>query len=172
MPKRIKSAPSYVKIALFVIVGLIRMADRKNMMYWFSIVLVVLSNVAYHIVQKNTPETVSPSLTLAATYFTAAVLCFGAYLLFPGKQGFLAGFHHLNWTALALGVAIIGLELGFLLAYRSGWQVSTAALVANIAVAILLLPIGLIFFREALKPVHMAGIVLCVAGLVCVSWKV
>lgn len=140
-------------------------------LYWSSIVLVVLSNVAYHIVQKNTPGNVSPALTLAATYMTAAVLCFGAYLIFPGKDGVLAGFRHLNWTALALGVAIIGLELGFLLAYRAGWNISTAALVANIAVSVLLIPVGLLFFQEALKPVHVVGMVLCVAGLVCVSWK-
>ena len=147
------------------------MADKRHMTYWFSIALVVIANVAYHIVQKNTPATVNPALTLAATYFTAAVCCFGAYLLFPGGQGFLAGFRQLNWTALLLGVTIIGLEVGFLLAYRAGWQVSTAALVANIAVSVLLIPVGLLLFREALKPVHIAGVVLCVAGLVCVSWK-
>lgn len=148
------------------------MAVKKTMiLYWFSIALAVVSNVAYHIVQKNTPAQVNPALTLAATYLVAAALCFAGYALFPGKEGFLAGFKHINWTAAALGVAIIGLELGFLLAYRAGWNVSTAGLVANIAVSILLIPVGLLFFREGLKPINIVGIILCVAGLVCVTWK-
>lgn len=148
------------------------MAGKKTMyLYWFSLALAVFANVIYHVVQKNTPSGVNPALTLAATYMTAALLCFAAYLLFPGKEGVLAGFRHLNWTAAVLGLAIIGLELGFLLAYRSGWNVSSAALVANIAVSVLLIPVGLLFFGEGLKPVNVVGVVLCVAGLVCVTWK-
>ncbi len=41
----------------------------------------------------------------------------------------------LNWTALALAVAIIGLDLGFILLYRSGFAVSLGALVTQTAAA-------------------------------------
>lgn len=140
-------------------------------LYWFAIVLAVLANVLYHIIQKQTPMGANPALTLSMTYLTAAVVCFVAFLVLPGREGLAAELRHLNWTAAALGIAIIGLELGFLLAYRSGWNVSTAAMTANVAVAVLLVPVGMLLFKEHIKPVNALGVVLCVAGLVCMAKK-
>lgn len=145
-------------------------ARNKTMaFYWFAIALAVMANVAYHIIQKKTPLAANPALALSVTYFTAAVLCFAAFLVLPGRQGIGAEIGKLNWTSVALGVAIIGLELGFLLAYRAGGNVNTAALVANIAVSVLLVPAGFLLFGEKLKPIHIAGMLLCVAGLVCMA---
>jgi drug/metabolite transporter (DMT)-like permease len=138
-------------------------------LYWSAIALAVLANVAYHVIQKKTPEAANPALTLSATYFVAAVVCFAAFLVLPGRGSIGLEFARLNWTSAALGIAIIGLELGFLLAYRAGGNVNTAALVANIAVSVILIPVGLLLFGEKLKPVNIVGIVLCVAGLVCMA---
>jgi EamA domain-containing membrane protein RarD len=138
-------------------------------LYWFSIALAVLANVLYHITQKKTPLDANPALTLSATYLTAAAVCFIAFLVIPGRAGFIVEFKRLNWTAPLLGLAIIGLELGFLLAYRSGWNVSAAGLVANAAMAVLLIPVGILLFKENIKPTNIIGIVLCLAGLVCMS---
>jgi drug/metabolite transporter (DMT)-like permease len=140
-------------------------------LYWFSIALAVLANVFYHIVQKKTPLGANPALTLSMTYLVAAVVCFVAFLVLPGREGILVEFKRLNWTAAALGIAIIGLEVGFLLAYRAGWNVSTAAMVANVAVGLIMVPVGLLFFKENIKPVNIVGIVLCIVGFVCMTRK-
>lgn len=146
------------------------MTNKKAMQYyWLAIALAVLANVVYHIVQKKTPQGANPALTLAVTYLTAAAVCFAAFLLLPGRASFAVEFRRLNWTAAVLGLAIIGLELGFLLAYRQGGNVNTSVLVANIAVSLLLVPIGTLLFGEQLKPVNVAGILLCVAGLICIT---
>jgi drug/metabolite transporter (DMT)-like permease len=150
----------------------LEMAGKKQMyLYWLSIALAVLANVFYHIIQKKTPLGANPALTLSMTYLAAAVICFVAFLVLPGREGLAVEFKRLNWTAAALGIAIIGLELGFLLAYRAGWNVSTAAMVANVAVAVLLVPVGLLLFKEELKPVNWIGVVLCIAGLLCMAKK-
>jgi multidrug transporter EmrE-like cation transporter len=147
------------------------MTDRNKSMYlyWFSIALAVLANVVYHIAQKKTPLAANPALTLTVTYMTAAVVCFVAFLVLLGRDGLAVEFRRLNWTAAVLGIAIIGLEMGFLLAYRAGWNVSTAALVANATVAVILIPIGILLFKESIKPVNIAGIALCLAGLLCLA---
>ena len=138
-------------------------------LYWFSVALAVLANVFYHIIQKQTPMNVNPALTLAVTYFTAAAVCFVAFLLYPGRAGLVESFKGLNWTAFALGIAIIGLELGFLLAYRAGWNVNSAALLVNISVSVLLVPVGMLLFREGFKPINALGMLLCLAGLFLMS---
>ena len=47
---------------------------------------------------------------------------------------------------LRLGIWIVGLELGFLMAYRAGWNISMGALVANITLALVLIPVGIILY--------------------------
>ena len=140
-------------------------------MYYSAIVLTIISNVAYHIVQRVTPEKVPPLITLGATYATSMVLCFLFSPLFTPPGGWVESLRKINWTSFALGVAIIGLELGFLLAYRAGWTVSTSALVSNVVVAILLLPIGALLFKEQLSSINTLGILVCLLGLVMVNWR-
>jgi multidrug transporter EmrE-like cation transporter len=45
------------------------------------------------------------------------------------------------------------------------------AVVVNVAAALLLLPIGLLFFHERLTPLNIVGVGVCIAGLVMISLK-
>jgi drug/metabolite transporter (DMT)-like permease len=140
-------------------------------MFISAIVLTILSNVFYHIVQKVTPQQVTPVLSLAVSYLAAAAICLLLLPVFPFKQSFRDSLAQLNWTSLGLALVIVGMEIGYLLAYRSGWDISLAGLVSNATVALILLPIGLQFFKEKLAPVNIVGVLVCVVGLVLVNWK-
>ena len=59
-------------------------------------------------------------------------------------------------------------ELGFLLAYRSGWRISVAAVATNVAVTLLLVPIGIVIFKDHLSLRNVIGLIFCVLGLVLV----
>jgi uncharacterized membrane protein len=74
-----------------------------------------------------------------------------------------------NWTTFVLELVIIGLELGYILAYRNGWQMSTASVTANIALAIALIVVSLVFYKETITVKQIAGIVLCGGGLVLIN---
>lgn len=137
--------------------------------YYLPIVLTIVANVFYHIFQKSIPEAANPMLSLIITYLTATLLSV-IILLFGLKDTFIiAEIRKVNWASYALGVAIIGLELGFLLAYRAGWNVSLGALISNIAVSVLLIPIGIALFKETLTMQSFLGIVLCVSGLILIN---
>lgn len=140
-------------------------------MYYAAIVLTVASNVLYHIFQKVTPAAANPLLALAVTYATSTVFCLGLFLVMPENRSLTDSLKVITWSSAALGLAIVGLELGFLLAYRSGWNISLAALVSTVAVALVLLPIGLMFFRERLSLANSAGFFLCILGLALMNWK-
>ena len=140
-------------------------------MYYAAIILTVASNVLYHIFQKITPITVNPLLALALTYATSTVFCLGLFFVLPDHKTLSESLKVITWSSAALGLAIVGLELGFLLAYRSGWNISLAALASTVAVALVLLPIGLTFFRERLSLANSAGFVLCIVGLLLMNWK-
>ncbi|KYZ77673.1 hypothetical protein AXX12_18245 [Anaerosporomusa subterranea] len=141
------------------------------MLFYWPIVLTVVSNVCYHIFLKLTPANANPLLSLSAAYATAMVATLAMYPFYANGNGIRQGFGELNWTSYALGLAIVGLEVGFLLAYRLGWQISLVGMISNSAVALLLIPIGLFFFQDSLTPTNMLGVVFCFIGLLLVNWK-
>jgi drug/metabolite transporter (DMT)-like permease len=140
-------------------------------MHIASIILIVLSNVVYNISQKSTPGRVNPFAALLVTYTVAAILTLGASLCIKTEKGLLSSFSELNWTSVALGCAIVGLEMGYLFAYRTGWHISVATVVANICLAILLVPVGYLMYGEAFHWHKIAGIILCLAGLSIITMK-
>ena len=91
-----------------------------KLMVYLPMVMVIASNVIYHNVSKNTPPDANPMLSLAGTYLVSFICCMIIYLAFM-PHDFQTDFRHLNWSTWALGLAIIGLEAGYLLIYRSGW---------------------------------------------------
>ena len=137
--------------------------------YVFSIVLIVVSNILYNVSQKSTPQGVNPFSALLATYATAAIITVIAALFYKSDKGFIQSFSELNWTSLALGVAIVGLEFGYLLAYRAGWNISIGSLVANIILALMLIPIGVMFYKEGFELYKMVGVAFCIIGLIIIN---
>ncbi len=138
-------------------------------MYVFSIVLIVASNVIYNICQKSTPVKADPFSALFITYITAAIVTIILFLFNKNQQGFMQSLTNLNWTSWALGIAIVGLEFGYLMAYRAGWKISVGSLVANIALALMLIPIGILFYKEGFGINKMIGALFCIVGLVLIN---
>jgi drug/metabolite transporter (DMT)-like permease len=139
--------------------------------FYFSIVLAIAASVMYHVVLKVTPASVNPAISLVVTYGLAMVLSLCLLPFFPLKTGIVEAFRQLNWASYVLAIALVGLEAGFLLAYRSGWRVSTAAILVNATMTLLLVPIGLSLFKERLTPLNIGGILVCIAGLVMMNWR-
>ena len=76
-------------------------------------------------------------------------------------------FHGVNWTGAVLGLTIVGLEFGYITAYRAGWNISVGSLVANILLAVI--PVGLLLYKESITLNQCIGILLCIAGLVFIN---
>lgn len=138
-------------------------------MYVFPIILIVVSNIVYHVCQRATPQNVNPFSALLITYLTAAIFTVIVSQFYKTDKRFFQSFNELNWTSVGLGVAIVGLELGYLLAYRAGWNISVGSLVANIILAIMLIPIGILFFKEGFVLNQIIGVVFCMVGLILIN---
>lgn len=153
-------------------VRLTKMRKGSNMfLYYFSGGLLVFSTVLYHVTQKMTPQDANPALALTVTYMSSLILCILLFFLFPVSSNLRTAFSQLNWASFGLAFALLGLEVGFLLAYRAGWNISIAAIFVNVAGILLLVPIGLFFFKERLSLINLLGILVCIAGLIMVNWK-
>lgn len=140
-------------------------------MYINALILTIGANILYHVFQKLIPAGIHPMIALLTTYLTAALLSILLIPLFPDTSGIWSSFKHVNWASFGLGAALVGLEAGFLLAYRAGWNISLAAGVSNVALTVLLVPIGLLFFHEKLSLNNWIGVVMCIVGLLLINLK-
>jgi uncharacterized membrane protein len=137
-------------------------------LYVGSLALTIAGNVAYHLLNKSVAPNAHPFASLVATYGVGFIFSL-AVLAASGSRGVTGGLRELNWASYALGLIVVLLEAGFLLAYRAGWKISVAAVYSNVAVGLLLLPLGYLFYREALTPTNVTGIALAVVALVLMS---
>lgn len=141
------------------------------LLYYFSMCLTILSNVMYHIFQKSTSSKVNPFLSLIVSYLIAITISIILFPFYSKEKTFVESIHELNWASAALGFSIVGLELGFLLIYRSGWSINIAAIFSSVAVTLILIPLGILIYKENLSIINFIGIILCISGLIMVNHK-
>jgi uncharacterized membrane protein len=125
----------------------------------------------YHICQKSTPEQVNPFVALLVTYATATAITAVTLFFYKPENGLIESIKQLNWTSIVLGISIVGLELGYLLAYRAGWNISVGSLVASILLALVLIPIGIMLYHEKFELTKVIGSVFCIVGLILINRK-
>lgn len=131
--------------------------------------IVVISNCFYHIISKKTPTDANALLSLGVTYLVAAIVSFAIFFVGNNHEGLTAEIKKLNWTSFALGIVIIGLELGYILVYRAGGDVSRAPLIANCTLAVMLVFIGLLVFKETITIKQIIGMIICIIGMIIVT---
>ena len=137
-------------------------------MLW-PILIVVAANTVYNISAKSTPATINSFASLSVTYLIGMLCSIVMYFVTSENKNLLLELSKANWTAYALGVAIVGLEFGFLCVYRAGWKISVANLVASIALACVLLIVGFFLYKETLSLRNILGMGICAVGLILIA---
>jgi len=144
---------------------------KSMFLFYFSITLAIASTALYHFSQKGTPANVNPAVSITVTYVVAFLLTVSLIYFLPVKNGLLSELRKLNWASYLLAFSIVGLEVGFLLAYRAGWNIGIAAVLVNVTASLILVPVAIFLFKEKLSLVNIIGILVCLAGLVMLNWK-
>ena len=122
----------------------------------------------YHIAQKSIPKEMNPFYATIIAYAVGIALCLICALTFPGKKSLAGAVRESNWAVFVLGAAAACIEISFLLVYRAGWKLSLAAVATNVAVTAMLIPIGIIVYKDQLSLRNILGLIFCVLGLVLV----
>ena len=139
--------------------------------YIWPIALVVLSNVVYQICAKSVPEGINPFASLTVTYLVGAAASAVLFFVLGSGGNLLKEYGKLNWAPVVLGIVIVGLEAGWIYAYKAGWQVSTGFIVQSSFLAAVLLLVGYFLYREALTWNKLVGVAICLIGLVFINYK-
>ncbi len=131
----------------------------------WPIALAVFSDVVYQIASKSTPSDVNVFASLTLTYLIGAAVSLLVFFFSSGGETLFSALKNADWTALLLGLAIVGLEGGSIFMYKAGWAVNSGYVVKAIIIAVALVFVGGLIYREPVTPSKIAGIALCMAGL-------
>lgn len=133
-------------------------------MIW-PIALIVFSNIIYNICSKSVPKEIDALASLTITYSVGAIFSAVLYFLMNKGENILNEYKKLNFAPFLLGLTIVGLEFGFIYAYKNGWTVSTASIVQSSFLALALIFVGTLLYHESISANKIIGIVICLVGL-------
>ncbi|MBR2256465.1 MAG: EamA family transporter [Blautia sp.] len=139
--------------------------------YVWPIVLVVLSNTAYQICAKSVPNDMNPFASLSVTYLVGALASMVLYLISGSAGNLIREYGKLNWAPSVLGIVIVGLEAGWIYAYKAGWQVSTGFIVQSAFLAAALLLVGYFLYHESMTWNKVVGVSICLIGIVFINFR-
>jgi drug/metabolite transporter (DMT)-like permease len=143
------------------------------MNYFFPPILIVIGLVLYQVSQKSVDKDANPFVVITVAYFIGILACMVGFFLLPRQNDILLipMIKTISWSALGIGLGAAAIEIGFLLAYRTGWSVSILPLFVNVISVILMIVIGLFAYRENLSIEKIIGILLCIGGLILITLK-
>ena len=133
-------------------------------MVW-PIALVVLSNIIYQVCAKSVPKEMNTMASMTITYLVGAACSAVVFFLTSKDSSLLQEFKKLNFAPFLLGISIVGLEVGFIYAYKNGWAVSTASIVQSAFLSVALIFVGALLYHETITASKIVGMVICLVGL-------
>ena len=131
------------------------------------IATVIVSGILYHLAQKASGAS-TPWPMLAVAYGTAFAMTIA--LAFASRDAGRWEPDRGDWIAgLLIGVAAFGIEASFYFIYRAGWPLSSASVIANVAVTGILALVGILVFGEHLSVARAAGLALAAGGATLIA---
>lgn len=141
------------------------------MVYYAPILLIVAANTLYHVAAKGMPDPGNSFAPLVWTYLTATLLTIVMFFVTGSSNDLVAQMKNTNLMPFIFGASLVALEFGYVLLYKMGWNISIGSTFANIALAVVMLIVGILFYKEQLSIYQVAGIILCGVGLFLINKK-
>ena len=113
----------------------------------------------------------NPFASLIITYLVGAAVAFIMFLILGDSRDILTELKKANWTSFVLGIVLVGLEVGFIYAYKASWKVSAAQIVTSSILGVILIIVGYVGYKEAITWNKIVGVIVCLAGLGLINLK-
>lgn len=148
------------------------MPGSNSMMYYISAALAILGTVGYHTLVKKIPATIDPVVSIISIYLGVLILGIVLVPFVYSSQKIMSSVHQLGLVQFGIAICIMLMELGFILMYRSGWDLSTGNIVTGVFINIILLVIGIGILREHLNVVNILGVIVCLGGVAMIEYNI
>ena len=143
----------------------------KEYTFYLSAIVAILGTVGYHMLMKKIPSTINPLVSIVSIYVAIVILSTLMLPFFLGSGTLLAGLKQMTWLQGGIAFCILMMEIGFLMMYRSGWDLSTGNIVTGAIINIALGFIGVFLLKEGLSYLNIAGVLCCIVGVILIGYK-
>ncbi|MDD9911533.1 MAG: EamA family transporter [Alphaproteobacteria bacterium] len=136
-------------------------------MHWlFWVFSCVIFGIGYRLGYKLVSTKFSPLFNVAVITLVVSLLCFTLYFLRDyGKGDTPALTVKELWPLITIGVIMAGLEVSWMMLYKSGGPISISHTIPTSMVGIAMFTIGIFFFKEQLNMGQIIGFVLGLSGV-------
>lgn len=142
---------------------------KKGLIMWMPVLLMIVANLAYSITAKVTPSDVDTFASVSLTYLVCIVYALLMFFITSKNKNYFKEIKKANWTAPVLGACLVCLEVSTILLFRVGWDLSVGLLLAYVLLAIVLVILGRVAYKEKLTKKRLIGIVIALVGVMLVS---
>ena len=139
----------------------------REVFVWLGVAAV--GAVLYQTGQKSLTAHVNPMLLLIGAYLVAIAIAVAASPMFRAPEQSDALRSAISWPVLAVGVGVIMIEGGFLMAYRAGGSLQWSGILVNGLAAVVLIPVAVIVFREQLSLPRLVGVAVTLIGMMLMT---
>ena len=142
---------------------------KKGLLMWMPVLLMIVANLAYSITAKVTPSDVDTFASVSLTYLVCIVYALLMFFITSKNKNYFKEIKKANWTAPVLGACLVCLEVSTILLFRVGWDLSVGLLLAYVLLAIVLVILGRVAYKEKLTTKRLIGIGIALVGVILVS---
>lgn len=147
------------------------MVNHPSFLYYGSAALAIIGTIAYHNFIKMIPDEIDPIISVIAIYVFVMIISAVIFPFFVERSAIMGNIRLIDWTQFGVACAVVCMELGFLMMYRTGWDLSVGNVITGVVINIILLAIGYMLLKEVLSPINVAGVVLSIVGVALISYR-
>lgn len=136
---------------------------------WIPVILMIVANTLYSVTAKVTPTDVDTFASVSLTYLVCIVYALIMFFITSSNKNYFKEIKKANWTSPVLGACLVCLEVSTILLFRVGWELSVGLLLAYVLLAVVLVILGRVVYKEKLTAKRIIGIVISLAGVVLVG---
>ncbi|MEG1191206.1 MAG: EamA family transporter, partial [Oscillospiraceae bacterium] len=133
---------------------------------WIPVILMIVANTAYSVTAKVTPADVDTFASVSLTYLVCIVYSLIMFFITSPNKNYIKEVKKANWTAPVLGACLVCLEVSTILMFRVGWELSVGLLLAYVLLAVVLVVLGRVVYKEKLTAKRVIGIAISLLGVV------
>ena len=137
--------------------------------FWWPIGLLLVAHTFYQVSAKSVPEAMDPFAAVFFNYVVAACAAFVLWMVMGQEKNLAVQLGKMNWAPVVMGLTITAVEVASVFMYKLGWNISVGTTIVNIALAVVLAVIGVMFYKEVLTTQQLMGIGLCIAGVIVMA---
>ena len=138
--------------------------NNMNNLFW-ALGVATVGAVVYHTGQKAMAVDVNPMILLIGVYLVAVLLALIAIPFFRISGQSETVRRAISWPVLAVGIGVILIEGGFLMAYRAGGSLQWSGVAVNGLAAVVLVPLAVFAFREQVSATRVVGVLVTLIGM-------